>query len=70
MSRTDERVNKTTPELFKKYGTPEAIMNMDIQKLEEIIHPCGFYKNKANNIKKTAEISVNKYKGLLNTFIF
>ena len=62
---TDERVNKTTPELFKKYGTPEAIMNMDVQKLEEIIHPCGFYKNKANNIKKTAEIIVNKYKGIV-----
>jgi endonuclease III len=43
---------------------------MDIQKLEEIIHPYGFYKNKANNIRKTAEIIVNKYKGLLNTFIF
>ena len=62
---TDERVNKTTPELFKKYGTPEAIMNMDVKKLEEIIHPCGFYKNKANNIKKTAEIIVNKYKGIV-----
>ena len=62
---TDERVNKTTPELFKKYGTPEAIMNMDVQKLEKIIHPCGFYKNKANNIKKTAEIIVNKYKGIV-----
>jgi endonuclease-3 len=40
-------------------------MNMDVQKLEEIIHPCGFYKNKANNIKKTAEIIVNKYKGIV-----
>ena len=35
---TDERVNKTTPELFKKYGTPEKMASMDIKILEEIIH--------------------------------
>lgn len=46
---TDERVNKTTPLLFKDYGTPEKMAKIDIKKLEEIIHPCGFYKNKAKN---------------------
>ena len=48
---TDERVNKTTPLLFEKNGTPESICKMDIEELERIIHPCGFYKNKAKNIK-------------------
>ena len=62
---TDERVNKTTPSLFKKYGTPEAIYNMKLSELEEIIHPCGFYKNKAKNIKATAEIIMNKYNGIV-----
>lgn len=60
---TDERVNKTTPLLFKKYGTAQAICNMDINELEKIIHPCGFYKNKAKNIKATSEIIQNKYNG-------
>ena len=60
---TDERVNKTTPKLFEKYGTPEAISKMKLSELERIIHPCGFYKNKAKNIKATAEIIVNKFKG-------
>ena len=60
---TDERVNKTTPYLFKKYGTPESIVKMNIDTLEEIIRPCGFYKNKAKNIKETAEIILTKYKG-------
>ncbi len=60
---TDERVNKTTPSLFKKYGKPEAISKMKISELEKIIHPCGFYKNKAKNIKETAEIILNKYNG-------
>ena len=35
---TDERVNKTTPSLFKNYGTPEKMAKMDIKVLENIIH--------------------------------
>lgn len=62
---TDERVNKTTPVLFEKYGTPEAMSKIELEELEKIIHPCGFYKNKAKNIKATAEIIVNKYDGIV-----
>ena len=39
---TDERVNKTTPKLFSKFNTPEALANANLKELEEIIHPCGF----------------------------
>lgn len=60
---TDERVNKITPHLFEKYGTPEAINNMNLEELERIIHPCGFYKNKSKNIKEMAKVLVEKYKG-------
>lgn len=60
---TDERVNKTTPALFAKYSTPEDFANMDINVLENYIHPCGFYKNKAKNIIKTAQIICTKYNG-------
>lgn len=52
---TDERVNKTTPALFEKYRTPQAFAKADLQSIEEIIHPCGFYKNKAKNIKLCSE---------------
>lgn len=60
---TDERVNKTTPEIFKKYPDAEAIVKIDIEELEKLIHPCGFYKNKAKNLKETAKILVEKYNG-------
>ncbi len=60
---TDERVNKTTPALFSKYSTPEDFANMPLEELENFIHPCGFYKNKAKNIKATAQIIVDKYDG-------
>lgn len=48
---TDDRVNKTTPNIFKKYNTPDHFINMDLAELENLIHPCGFYKVKAKNIK-------------------
>ena len=51
---TDERVNKTTPSLFKRCKTLEDFINIDIEELEQIIRPCGFYKNKAKNIKLCA----------------
>ena len=58
---TDERVNKTTPAIFEKYNTPEDFANMDLTLLESLIHSCGFYKNKAKNIKATSQILVEKY---------
>ena len=58
---TDERVNKVTPHIFCKYNTPEDFANMDISLLESLIHSCGFYKNKAKNIKLTSQILVEKY---------
>ena len=48
---TDERVNKVTPSIFAKYSKPQDFVNMDISKLENLIRSCGFYKNKAKNIK-------------------
>ena len=60
---TDERVNKTTPSIFSKYSTPEDFVKMPLETLEELIHPCGFYKNKAKNIKLTAQKIVDEFGG-------
>ena len=62
---TDERVNKTTPLLFKDYGTPEKMAKMDLKILEEIIHPCGFYKNKAKNALACSQKLVNEYNSIV-----
>lgn len=62
---TDERVNKTTPYIFSKYNTPQDFMNIDIQELENLIHPCGFYKTKAKNIKAYAKKIFEEYDGKL-----
>ena len=60
---TDERVNIVTAVLFKKYNTPEGFMNINIEELERLIHSCGFYKNKAKNIKTYSEKIMNEYNG-------
>ena len=46
---TDERVNKVTAEFFPKYNTPKAFADMPLEDIENLIHSCGFYKNKAKN---------------------
>lgn len=62
---TDERVNKTTPELFNRCKTIEDFANIDISELERIIHPCGFYKNKAKNIKLCAKQVLENFNGVV-----
>ena len=60
---TDERVNKTTPSIFTKYSTPEDFVKMPLSILEELIHPCGFYKNKAKNIKLSSQKIIDDFNG-------
>ena len=62
---TDERVNKTTPELFSRCKTIEDFANIDINELEQIIHPCGFYKNKAKNIKLCSKQVLENFGGIV-----
>ena len=60
---TDERVNKTTPTLFKRCKTIKDFSEIDLAELEKIIHPCGFYKNKAQNIKLCAKQILENFDG-------
>ena len=62
---TDDRVNKTTPSIFAKYKVPSDFINMDIKELENLIHPCGFYKTKAKNIKLYSQKIINEFGGKL-----
>ena len=62
---TDERVNKTTPELFSRCKTIQDFADIDINELEKIIHPCGFYKNKAKNIKLCAKQVLENFGGVV-----
>ena len=60
---TDERVNKTTPALFSRCKTIQDFADIDITELETLIYPCGFYKNKAKNIKLCAKQVLENFHG-------
>lgn len=60
---TDERVNKVTATLFKKYPTPQAFANSDLRQLEQDIRPTGFYKNKARSIQGCAKQLLGSFSG-------
>lgn len=62
---TDERVNKTTPHIFNTYKTPEDFANMDVSLLEQLIHPCGFYKTKSKNIIACAKKILSDFNGIV-----
>ena len=61
----DERVNATTPILFKKYPTIESLKNAKLEDIKKIVKPCGFYNNKAVSIKETARITIDEFGGTL-----
>lgn len=60
---TDERVNTVTPELFRRWPTPEKMATAPIEQLEKVIHSTGFYRNKAKNIKACSRELADKYDG-------
>lgn len=60
---TDERVNKTTPVIFAKYRTPQDFADADLSELEELVHPCGFYKNKSRNLKAAGQKIISDFDG-------
>ena len=60
---TDKRVNIVTEKLFKEYGTPQKMITLSQEKLEEKIHSCGFYRNKAKNILAMTQELIEKYNG-------
>lgn len=60
---TDKRVNIVVGELFKKYNTPEAMLTLSQEELEEKIHSCGFYHNKAKSILSMSRDLIDKFDG-------
>ncbi|MGC2616608.1 MAG: endonuclease III [Terracidiphilus sp.] len=60
---TDVRVNMVTPELFKRFPTPEAMAKAEIPQLIEIIRTTGFFNNKAKSIKGAAQAVVDRFGG-------
>jgi endonuclease-3 len=60
---TDVRVNMVTPELFRRFPTPQAMAKATLPELEDLIRTTGFFHNKAKSIQGAARKIVDEFKG-------
>ncbi len=60
---TDARVNLVTPALFAAYPTLEAMAAADIRDVENFVHTCGFFRQKAKDIVLACQMLLNDYDG-------
>ncbi|MDD6403699.1 MAG: endonuclease III [Mollicutes bacterium] len=64
---TDKRVNTVTAVMFNKYPNLEKLKDAEIKDLENIIHPLGSFRKKAQYTKEIAKIIVEEYNGVVPT---
>ncbi len=60
---TDAQVNRVTPELFRRFPTPEAMAAASPEEVAEIIRSLGFYKTKARHCVEAAQAIVADFGG-------
>ena len=58
---TDERVNEVTPNLFSIASNPKDISKLSVEKIYQIIRPCGLGPQKSKAIHKLSNILIKKY---------
>ena len=60
---TDVRVNMVTPELFRRFPTPQAMAKAKLPELEDLIRTTGFFRNKAKSIQGAARKVIEEFGG-------
>ena len=60
---TDERVNQITPALFARFPTLEAFAEADVAEVEELVHSCGFFRQKAKDIVLACQMLLTEHGG-------
>jgi len=59
----DEKTEEASATLFAKYATPQAIADAPVADLVERIRPVGFYRQKAEQIRKVSRIILDQHRG-------
>ena len=62
---TDERVNLVTPELFRRWPTPQTLAQAKQSDVEQVVHSTGFFRAKAANLIGMAAGLVERHQGEL-----
>jgi len=60
---TDERVNKVTPELFRRFPDAAAIASAELSDIENLVKSTNFFRNKAKNIQGACRLIMERYGG-------
>ena len=62
---TDVRVNQITPKLFARADTPEAMVQVSVEEIREIIRPCGLSPMKSKGIAGLSRMLVEDHGGVV-----
>lgn len=62
---TDKKVNQVTPSLFAVADTPEKMAKLSVEEIKELIKEIGLSNSKAKNLKKMAEVLVEKFNSVV-----
>ncbi len=60
---TDERVNLTTPEVFRRWPNARALADAELPEIEEVIRSTGFFRMKARALSEMSKDLVEKFAG-------
>lgn len=60
---TDARVNVVVQDLYKEFPTVEALANAPVERIEELVKPCGLGHSKARDISACMKVIWEKYEG-------
>ena len=58
---TDKAVNKATNELYKVASTPEQMVRLGEERLEDFIHSIGLYKSKAHHVIGLSQMLIERF---------
>lgn len=60
---TDVRVNQIAPQLFARAATPEQMVRLSAEEIEQIIRPCGLGPRKAKAIRGLSQLLLERHQG-------
>ncbi|HEX6439216.1 MAG TPA: endonuclease III [Candidatus Binatia bacterium] len=60
---TDAAVNKVTPELFRRFPTPDRMASAPLAEIESMIRPLGLFRAKARSLKACAQQLGERFNG-------
>ncbi|MFO7676830.1 MAG: endonuclease III [Thermoplasmatota archaeon] len=63
----DDVTEKASLRLLKQYNTPEKILQLTEEEIQQLIYPVGFYKTKAKRLREISQTLINGYNGEVPT---